>query len=112
VSEKNPLPENWLRNAVAWLNWFGLQKIRFFGLESYLKFLQDQAIKLQKDLKDTRQISDNICKLGLAPWKESIVFKVVNSTTIINWMRNGIEPPPGSPNYKQQWGKARELEWT
>lgn len=56
-----------VRTATAWLNWFGLQKVRHFGLEPYLVFLRrksresnlGQALRIRHDNDSIELLPDD-----------------------------------------------------
>jgi sugar/nucleoside kinase (ribokinase family) len=68
---RGPLPDRWTHQAVVALNWFGTQKLRFFGIERYLKHLRLSALTGVSRLADPNLSvtpGDKV-RLGDEPWE-------------------------------------------
>lgn len=114
VRKGKTLPKRSIDMAVAWLNWFGLQKLRHFGLENYLKFLRENSIKLQVALKKNK-FNGGIVNLGTGDeWeKMSIVRASCGGSQLHEKLEDYIKDAPKLAKVKdlaKSWEGKRQIK--
>lgn len=109
VAKDEELSSNSVDAAVAWLNWFGLQKLRHFGLEEYLEFLKGQKTILQKALKVSPKIEDKKLKLGTeGDYQDMNVEPALKDGNLHEWLVGYLKTPTVQiKELENKWRSAR-----
>lgn len=119
LSPREDLQPSTIHLAVSYLNWFGLQKVRYFGLPRFIEFLRESAFKIYKhwaiaaDQTARRHVLPNRIYLGKEDF-ETMLFSQVNPATLANYFdtffeKNKLLTEKFDRRIKK-WSKARNLE--